>query len=60
MIAQVVLSPECLVANITSVGSLIGVSSFMNQKIVGFGELALAEAANEFCSVMMIVYRRAK
>lgn len=50
MIAEVVLSPECFVANITSVGSLIGVSSFMYQKVVGFGELALTEAANEFCT----------
>lgn len=49
MVAQMVLTPERFVANITFVWSLIGVSSLMNEEVVGLGELAPTEATNEFC-----------
>lgn len=50
MVAQVVLTSECLVAYITFVRALIGVGAFVDEQVIGFGELALAEATYEFCA----------
>lgn len=50
MVAQMVLPPEGLVADVTLIGSLVGVRSLVDQEVVGFGELTLAESAYEFCS----------
>lgn len=55
VIAEVVLAAEGLVADITFVGPLVGVCALVDEKVVGFGELAFAEAADEFCNN----YRRA-
>lgn len=45
-----VLPPECLVANITFVGALVGVCALVYEQVIRLGELASAEAADEFCS----------
>ena len=50
MVAQVILAPERLVADITFVGSLVGVGALVDEQVVGFGELALAEATDELCA----------
>lgn len=47
MIAKMVLSAKGFATDITRKWSLIGVSSLVYEQIVGLGELALAEAANE-------------
>lgn len=47
MISQMILATESFAANVTAVGTLIGVSSLVNQKIVGFGELTIAILADE-------------
>ena len=47
VVPQVVLSPEGLVADITGVRPLIGVSALVDQQVVGLGELPLAELADE-------------
>lgn len=52
MIAKMILTSECLVADITFVRSLICVGSFVDEQIVGFGELSFAEATNEFYIIL--------
>ena len=47
MISQVVLSSEGLAANITIEGSLIGVCSLMDEKVVRLGEFSVAILADE-------------
>lgn len=47
VIPQVVLSSEGLVANVTCVGSFISVGSFMDQKVVGLGEVPATEFTHE-------------
>lgn len=47
MISEMILSPEGLATDVTGEGSLVGVGSLVYQQIVGLGELALAEAADE-------------
>lgn len=42
-----VLAPECFTANITRIGSFIGVSAFVDQQIVGFGKVSLAIFADK-------------
>ena len=46
VVSKVVLPAEGLAANITVEGPLISVSPFMDQQVVGFGELSLAELAD--------------
>lgn len=53
MVSQVVLAAESLVADITFVGALVGVGALVDQEVVGFGELSIAESADEFCLSMM-------
>lgn len=50
MITKVVLAAEGLVADITFVGALVGVGALVDEEVVGFSELAFAEAADEFCA----------
>jgi hypothetical protein len=47
VVSQVILSSEGLSTNITIEGSLIGVRSLVNEKIVRFGKLPVAVLANE-------------
>lgn len=47
MISQMILATEGFAANVTAVRTLVSVRSFMDQKIVGFGELAIAILADE-------------
>lgn len=47
VIPQVILSSEGLVANVTCVGPFIGVGSFMDQKVVGLGEVPATEFTHE-------------
>lgn len=54
MIPQVVLSSEGLVANVTCVGSFIGVGSFVDQKVVGLGEVP----ATEFTHKLLLGFGR--
>lgn len=54
MISQVILSSEGLVAYVTCVGSFIGVGSFMDQKVVGLGEVP----ATEFTHKLLLGFGR--
>jgi len=47
MITEMILTAESLAADIARIGPLIGVRPFVNEQIVRFGELAVAELANE-------------
>ena len=47
MVSQVILPSECFSANITVEGALIRMSPFMDQKVIGLGELTLAVLADE-------------
>lgn len=47
MVSKVILSPECLAADVTGIRPLVGVRTFMDQQIVAFGKLAIAEFADE-------------
>lgn len=47
MIPQMVLTSECLAADVTRVWTLVGVRSLVNEEVVGFGELAIAILADE-------------
>lgn len=47
MISQVILTTEGLATDVATVWPLIGVSSLVNQKIVGFGEMTIAVFADE-------------
>ena len=48
VISQVILPPERLATNFARVWSLIGVSTLVNQQVVGFGELSPAKSADKF------------
>jgi len=54
VISQVVLSPEGLATNITIEGPLVGVSPLVDEEVVRFGELSLAELAD----VPLLWFRR--
>lgn len=54
VIPQVILSSEGLVAYVTCVGSFIGVGSFMDQKVVGLGEVP----ATEFTHKLLLGFGR--
>lgn len=54
VIPQVILSSEGLVANVTRVGPFIGVGSFMDQKVVGLGEVP----ATEFTHKLLLGFGR--
>ena len=45
MVSEMILSPESFPANITAIWTLIGMRSFVDKEIVGFGELAPTEPA---------------
>lgn len=45
-----ILSTESLATDVTTEGSLVSVCSFVNEQIVGLGELTLTEAADELLS----------
>lgn len=47
MVAQMILSPEGLAANIARERALVGVGALVNLQIVALGELALAVLADE-------------
>lgn len=47
MIPQVILSSEGFVANVTCVRPFISVGSFMDQKVVGLGEVPATEFTHE-------------
>lgn len=47
VVPQVILSSERLVANITSVRSLVRVGPLVYEKVVGFGKMPPAEFADE-------------
>lgn len=47
MVSEVVLPAESFPANVAGIWSFIRMSSFMNQKIVGLGELTVAVLANK-------------
>lgn len=42
-----ILSAECLPANVTRVGTFICMSAFMYEEVVGFGEVTVAVFADE-------------
>ena len=46
MVSEVILSSERLTADITGIGSLVGVGSFVDQEVVGLGKLSLAILAD--------------
>lgn len=48
VIPQMILPSEGFVANVTRVRPFIGVGSFMNQKVIGLGEVSATEFADEF------------
>lgn len=47
MIPEVVLAPERLSADVTSVGPLVSMGPLVDQQVVGLGEPSLAESAYE-------------
>ena len=47
VIPEVVLSPECLAAHVAGEGPLVGMRPLMDHQVVGLGELAVAELADE-------------
>lgn len=47
MISEMILTTEGFSANIAGIRSLIGVGPFVNEQIVGFGELSIAKFADE-------------
>ena len=47
MVSQMILPSECFSANITVEWALIRMSPFVDQKVVGLGELTLAVLADE-------------
>lgn len=47
MVSEMVLAPEGFVADITFVGALVGVRPLVDEQVIGFGELSLAEATDE-------------
>lgn len=47
VVSQVVLSPEGLLADVTSVRALVSVSALMNKQVVRFGKASLAVLADE-------------
>lgn len=42
-----ILSTECFTANITRIGAFVCVCAFVNEKVVGFGEMTITVFANE-------------
>lgn len=49
MVAEMILAPERLVANITFVRPLVGVSALVDEQVVRLGELPTTKATDEFC-----------
>ena len=47
MITQVILSPEGFATDVARVRPLVGVRAFVDEQVVRFGELAVAELADE-------------
>ena len=47
VVTQVVLPPKGFATNVTGIGPLIRMGPFMAEKVVGLGELPVAELANE-------------
>jgi hypothetical protein len=47
VVAEVILAAEGLSANVTRVGPFVGVGPLVDEQIVGLGELAVAELADE-------------
>lgn len=47
VVAQMILSAECLAANVARIRPLIGVCTFVNEQVIRFGEMAIAVLANE-------------
>ena len=47
MVSQVILAPEGFAADIAGVGPLVSVSSLVDHHVVTFGELSMAEFADE-------------
>lgn len=47
VITKMILTTECLIADVTLEWPLIGVSSFVNEEIVGFGEMTITVWADE-------------
>ena len=47
MVSQMILPSECFSANITVEWALIRMSPFVDQKVIGLGELTLAVLADE-------------
>lgn len=48
MVSEVILASEGLAADITRVRSLVCVCPFMNEQVVGLGELSVAKFTFEF------------
>ena len=46
VVSEVILPSERLTADITGIGSLVGVGSFVDQEIVGLGKLSFAILAD--------------
>ena len=47
MVSQVILSSETLSTDVAREGALVGVSSLVDHYVVTFGELSMAEFADE-------------
>jgi len=47
VVAEVILTAEGLSANVARVGPFVGVGPLVDEQIVGLGELAVAELADE-------------
>ena len=47
MVPEVVLSAEALATHITWIWSLVSVCALMDQQVVGLGEMAATESADE-------------
>ena len=50
VVAEMVLSPEGLAADVTAVGPLVSMGSLVNEEVVGFRELPVTELANKLLS----------
>ena len=48
VIAQMILTPKSLAANITGVRSFVRMRSFVYQQVVGLGKLTITEFADKF------------
>ena len=47
MVAEVILTPEALVTDLTGVWSLVGVRALVDEQVVRLGEVTSTEAADE-------------